>query len=170
MHTDGTSTDRDRTVGDPDGDVFRQRPASGPRRPRRRARLRREAGVLLAVFLGGGLGSVLRYAVSTLLPTGDGFPWSTFIVNATGCVLIGVLMVCVTEVWRNASIYARPLLGIGVLGGLTTYSTMMLDLRTLGSVGDWLIADLYLAASLVVGLAGVWIGIVGTRVLHRRRT
>lgn len=169
MHSDPTSTEPDPSV-DQDGDVFRDGLPFAPPRPRRRARLRREAGVLLAVFLGGGLGSVVRYAVSTVLPTGDGFPWSTCIVNAVGCVLIGVLMVCVTEVWRHASIYARPFLGIGVLGGQTTYSTMMLELRALGSVGDWLIADLYLAASLVVGLAGVWIGIVGTRVLHRRRT
>ena len=119
------------------------------------------------IALGGGLGSLARYATAEALPTGGhGFPWSTFIVNVVGCVLIGVLMVFVTDVWRPGR-YARPFLGIGFLGGLTTYSTMMLDVHTLGASGDWLLAESYLAASLALGLVAVWLSMAGTRLLVR---
>jgi fluoride exporter len=131
--------------------------------------------VLAVIAAGGGLGSLARYAVAEGIPTRRGaFPWSTFIVNASGCALIGVLMVFVGDVWRPGR-YARPLLGIGFLGGYTTYSTMMLDLRTLGADGAWLTADLYLVATAVAGLAAVWLAGMGTRVVagipvrrHRR--
>lgn len=125
-------------------------------------RLRRDADVLLAIALGGGLGSLVRYAVATLIPPRGGFPWSTFLVNGVGCLLIGVLMVFVADVWR-AGRYGRPFLAIGFLGGLTTYSTFMLELRMLGAESDMLVASGYLAATLVAGLAGVWVGTVGTR-------
>jgi CrcB protein len=125
--------------------------------------LRREADVLAVIALGGGLGSLARYGVAHGLPTGGGrFPWSTFIVNAVGCALIGVLAVFVSDVWP-AGRYARPFLGVGILGGFTTYSTMMLDLRTLAASADWLVAEVYLAGSLAVGITGVWVGVVGTR-------
>jgi CrcB protein len=148
-------------------DVFRAgaRQAGRPGRPRRVAWLRREADVLGVIALGGGLGSVARYATAELLPRSDrGFPWSTLLVNMVGCLLIGVLMVFITDVWRPGR-YARPFLGIGVLGGLTTYSTMMLDLRTLGDSGEWLLAEGYLLGSLVGGLGVVWLGMALTRVL-----
>lgn len=152
----------------PSDDVFRVGERAGARtRWRGAASLRREADVLAAVSVGGGLGSLARYGVAAVLPTDGGFPWSTFLVNGAGCLLIGVLMVCLTEVWRRPSRLARPFLGIGVLGGLTTYSTMMLDLRTLGSDGDWFVAEVYLGASLVVGLSAVWLGVVATRALAR---
>ncbi|MDP9318264.1 MAG: CrcB family protein [Actinomycetota bacterium] len=149
-------------------DVFR--PArSSPGPAHALARLRREADVLAVIALGGGLGSLARYGVADLLPTReDGFPWSTFIVNMAGCLLIGVLIVFVTDVWRTGR-YARPFLGIGVLGGLTTYSAMMLDLRTLGAGEDWLLADVYLIGTLVGGLVGVWLGVTGTRLATRTR-
>jgi CrcB protein len=121
------------------------------------------------VALGGGLGSLARYATSELLPTGaHGFPWSTYVVNMVGCLLIGALMVFVTDVWRPGR-YARPFLGIGVLGGLTTYSTLMVDLRTLADGGDWLLAEVYLVGSLACGLVAVWLAMAMTRLLTRAR-
>ena len=123
--------------------------------------------MLAVIALGGGVGSLARYATAELLPTSvDGFPWSTFVVNIAGCVLIGVLMVFVTDVWRPGR-YARPLLGIGFLGGLTTYSTMMLDVRTLAAGGDLLLAETYLLLSLAAGLVAVWLAIAATRLLTR---
>lgn len=131
-------------------------------------RLRRKAPLVVAVAVGGAAGSLARYAVATKLPTGDGFPWSTFAVNTVGCLLIGVLMVCVTEVWRPPR-YVRPLLGIGLLGGFTTYSTAMLDLQKLGADGQWLLAEAYGAGSLAAGLTCVWLGVVGARSVADRR-
>jgi fluoride exporter len=121
------------------------------------------ADVLGVVALGGGLGSLGRYGAQQVLPTaGPGFPWSTLVVNLAGSALIGVLMVFVTDVWRPGR-YARPFLGIGVLGGLTTYSTMTLDLRTLATARDWLLAGGYLVATVVGGLLAVWVGLAATR-------
>lgn len=131
------------------------------------SRLRSEASLLLAIGVGGGLGSLARYGVSLLLPTRGGFPWSTFLVNTLGCLLIGVLMVCVTEVWRPARL-ARPFLGVGLLGGFTTYSTAMLDVRTLGVHGHEIVAAAYGVGSLAAGLACVWIGVMFTRLLADR--
>ncbi len=150
--------------GDENGDdVFRR--DLGPRGRARRGslhRLRSDADVLLAIALGGGLGSLVRYAVATMLPPHGAFPWSTFLVNGVSCLLIGVLMVFVADVGRTGR-YARPFLAIGFLGGLTTYSAFMLELRMLGARGDMLGAGGYLAATLVTGLAAVWLGTVGTR-------
>ncbi len=145
-------------------DDLRGAPRSGRHlRQRRLDRVRRDADVLGVIAVGGGLGALARYAAAELLPTGvHGFPWSTLLVNLVGCLLIGVLMVCVTDVWRPGR-YARPFLGIGFLGGLTTYSTMMLDLRTLGTGDEWMLAEVYLVGSLVLGLAAVRLGMATTR-------
>jgi CrcB protein len=88
--------------------------------------------------------------------------WSTMTVNVTGAFAIGVLMILVVDVWPPSP-FLRPFLGTGVLGGYTTFSTAMLDLRTLlvgGAPGS---AAAYLGLSLVLGLLAVWGGMVGTR-------
>jgi CrcB protein len=147
-------------------DLFRVgMPSRRNRGSRALASIRRDGDVVVAIALGGGLGSLARYAVAVWVPVRPGrFPWSTFLVNAPGCLLIGVLIVFVSDVWRTRR-YARPFLGVGVLGGFTTYSTMMLDLRTLGAGAHWVMADVYLVASLVAGLAAVWVGVMGTRLV-----
>lgn len=122
---------------------------------------------MAAVAVGGGVGSLARYAVASALPTGRGFPWSTFLVNTLGCLLIGVVMVYVTETGRPRR-YVRPFLGIGVLGGFTTYSTAMLDVRTLGADGQWLLAEAYVVGSLAAGLVAVCLGVLGARAVADR--
>lgn len=125
--------------------------------------------MLAVIALGGGLGSLARYGVALWMPTTKGgFPWSTFLVNVVGCLLIGALMVVATEIWPEGRLL-RPFLGIGALGGLTTYSTMMLDLRTLGSSGEWLTAAGYLLGSLVGGALAVWAGVACMRRACRGR-
>lgn len=125
---------------------------------------RRSHGVVLGtVSLGGGLGALARYGISGLLPTAPGrFPWGTFATNVLGCFLIGVLMVLVIEVW-SAHRLVRPFLGVGVLGGFTTFSTYAVEIRGLlhpGSVG---IAFAYLAGTLVAALIAVVVGVRITR-------
>lgn len=119
--------------------------------------------VVAVVAVGGALGSLARWGVGHALPSSPGaFAWSTFTVNVTGCFLIGVLMVLVIEVW-SPSRYVRPFLGIGVLGGFTTFSTAMLDTRATVAAGHPALAAAYLFGSLFAGLLAVWLALVLTR-------
>ena len=119
--------------------------------------------MLAVIAVGGGLGSLARYGAGQWIEDRPrGFPLATFLVNVSGCLLLGVLMVFVADVWRPGR-YARPFVGIGLLGGFTTYSTMMLDVRGLGAGAEWATAALYLVASVLLGLVGVWVAMMGTR-------
>lgn len=125
--------------------------------------VRSHADVLVVIAAGGALGSLARWGVGGALPTGDhGFPWSTFVENCTGAFALGALMVFVLDVWPPHR-YLRPFLGVGVLGGYTTFSTYMLDARGLLAAGHEGTAFTYLAATLFVGLVAVWAGIVAAR-------
>ncbi|MCK9823516.1 CrcB family protein [Nocardioides cavernae] len=125
--------------------------------------LRSHADVLAVIAAGGALGSVARWAVGEALPADShGFPWSTFVENCTGAFALGALMVLVLDVWPPHR-YLRPFLGVGVLGGYTTFSTYMLDARGLLAAGHEVTAFAYLAGTLLVGLLAVWLGIVGAR-------
>ncbi len=77
-------------------------------------------GILLAISVGGVLGALARYGLGVAFPHGAaGFPWATFAVNVTGCGLTGVLMVCIDQLGAHRLV--RPFLGVGVLGGFTTF-------------------------------------------------
>jgi len=136
--------------------------------PEQRAELLRTHGaVLLVIALGGGLGALSRYGIAQLLPTEPGrFPWGTFTANALGCLLIGVLMVLVSEVFR-AHPLVRPLLGVGFLGGFTTFSTYAVETGALLRPGSVPIALLYLVGTPVVALLAVLAGVAATRAAVR---
>lgn len=122
--------------------------------------------VLAAIAAGGVLGALARYAIATALPhPPGGFPWSTFAVNVSGCLLIGVLMVLVTEVWTARLL--RPFLGVGVLGGFTTFSTYVVDIHQAMNAGSAGIALIYLAGTLVGAVLAVWAGMTVTMRLIR---
>lgn len=136
--------------------------------------LRSRWDVLLVIGAGGALGSLARWGVGELLPwSGDAFPWATFVENITGGFALGMLMVFLLDVWPPHR-YLRPFLGVGLLGGYTTFSTYMLESRDL-LVGDQAAtAFMYLASSLVAGLTAVWLGIFSARAAvrvaqHRQR-
>lgn len=115
--------------------------------------------ILLAVSVGGALGSLGRWGVGELLPwAGDGFPWATFAENVSGAFALGVLIVLLLDVWPPNR-YLRPFLGVGVLGGYTTFSTYMLETRDLVAAEQVGTAVLYLSGSLLAGLVAVWLGI-----------
>ncbi|MBB5137555.1 CrcB protein [Thermocatellispora tengchongensis] len=137
--------------------------------PAQRAELRRAPLATLAVIsLGGVLGALARYGLGVAFPRFPGeFPWTTFAVNVCGCLLIGVLMVAITEVW-DAPAWVRPLLGVGVLGGFTTFSTYIVDTGQLLTAGAPREALLYLVATPVMALAAVWAGSAATRTVARR--
>lgn len=118
---------------------------------------------LAAVSAGGGLGALARFGVATAMPSPpDGFPWATFVINVTGCLLIGVLMVLVTEAFRIHRL-VRPFLGVGVLGGYTTFSTYVVDIQRLIDHRVPVTALAYLAGTVVAALASVYAGVALTR-------
>lgn len=122
--------------------------------------------VVPVIALGGVLGAACRYGVGAALPTTTGaWPWSTLIVNATGCLLIGVLMVLVEVSLVHR--LARPFLGVGVLAGFTTFSTYAVDAQTLLVQGRPALALGYLVATPVVALLAVGVGVAATRALVR---
>ncbi|WP_181764264.1 FluC/FEX family fluoride channel [Streptomyces albidus (ex Kaewkla and Franco 2022)] len=130
--------------------------------------------VLAVVAAGGALGAVARHALSLWLPPrGDaGFPVGVFLVNVLGCALIGVLMVLVSEGGRDARTHPllRPFLGVGVLGGFTTFSAYAADAARLleGGAHAALVGLAYIGGTLAGALAAVWAGAAGTRALLTR--
>jgi CrcB protein len=116
--------------------------------------------ILAVIAAGGALGSAARYGAAVLWPHAPPeIAWSTFAVNIVGGFLLGLLMVFVNDVWPPHR-YVRPFVGVGILGGFTTFSTYMLDTDALLAVGRLPIALLYLLGTLLIGLVAVWLGIV----------
>ncbi len=133
----------------------------------RRDQLRRDSrwDIVLVVAVGGALGTLARWGVAELLHDDGpltGFPWATFLVNVTGAFALGVLMVLVTDRWPTSR-HVRPFLGVGVLGGYTTFSTAMADTHALVDADRVVLVAAYLVATLVVGLLAVWAGLAMTR-------
>lgn len=128
-----------------------------------------EPMVLVAIALGGGLGAVARFGIGELWPVPPGrFPWSTFVINVVGCFLIGILMFLITEAWV-AHRLLRPLLGVGFLGGFTTFSTYSLEIRRLLESGDTAVAFGYLGGTVVAALAAVVLGTAAARLMTGSR-
>ncbi|HKN90206.1 MAG TPA: fluoride efflux transporter CrcB [Acidimicrobiia bacterium] len=131
---------------------------------------RRGLLVLGAVALGGSLGAPARYGISVLVDITPGtFPWGTFWTNLSGSFALGLVMAFLLERFPPTR-YLRPFVATGFLGAYTTYSTFAVETDLLARNGYVGIALAYSAASLVGGLAAVWIGLsVGRAVPVRRR-
>jgi CrcB protein len=116
----------------------------------------------ILVFLGAGLGGVLRHGVNVaaLRLLGPGFPWGTLAVNVVGSLLMGFLAALL--VGRSE---ARLLLMTGVLGGFTTFSAFSLDAWNLWERGDVTLAAGYVLASVLGSAAALGVGLVLGRAL-----
>jgi CrcB protein len=124
--------------------------------------------VLAVIAVGGVVGAEARYGVGVLLPhAGDAWPWSTLLVNVSGCVLIGLLMVVITEL-TEAHRLIRPLLGVGLLGGYTTFSTATVETLTLLTAGRPAVAAAYVVATPTLAVLGCGTGVVTARLLAGR--
>jgi CrcB protein len=109
---------------------------------------------LLAVFVGGAIGTVARAASETLVAPEPGqWPWSTFAVNLVGAFLLGYVASRLP-----VGSYRRPLLGTGVCGGLTTFSTMQVEILRMIERDHVVLAAGYAGASIAAGLLCAWLG------------
>ena len=124
-----------------------------------------EPAALAAVAVGGVIGSLGRYAVGLLLPHAVGeFPWATLLVNVSGAFSMGLLVAFLVD-RPGAHRLARPFLGVGVLGGWTTFSALAVDVVQLGVADEVQVAIAYVAATFLVGTLAVGAGtVVGQRV------
>ncbi|MEP7021052.1 MAG: CrcB family protein [Pseudonocardiales bacterium] len=132
--------------------------------PPRTGDLRAQLPIVGVIALGGGIGSVLRYGLAWAVPAAHGgFPVATLITNLLGSLLLGALVVAVTEIWRPHRL-VRPAFGTGLLGGFTTFSTFAVDTRALALP----VAVAYAVATVAGGLVLAAVGIAVVRRLEQR--
>ena len=118
---------------------------------------------VLLVFIGGGIGSVLRYLVGKFLKMpASGFPWSTFSVNVLGSLIIGILM---GVTLKNSALSDNQslLLITGLCGGFTTFSAFAYENQVFLKEGDFINFFVYTLGSIGVGLAAVFFGFFITK-------
>lgn len=124
-----------------------------------------EPATLVAVAVGGVVGSLGRYAVSVALPqAAGGFPWATLAVNLSGAFAMGLLVAYLVD-RPGVHRLLRPLVGVGLLGGWTTFSALAVEVVQLGSGDHVQPALAYLSATFLLGTLAVPAGAaVGQRV------
>jgi CrcB protein len=119
---------------------------------------RADRQTVAAVFAGGALGTLARAALAEAFPhDATAWPWPTFGVNVVAAFLLGYFVTRLQERLPLSS-YRRPLLGTGICGGLSTFSTMELEILKMISAHDWGLAAGYAAASIVAGYAALHLG------------
>ncbi|WP_345217408.1 CrcB family protein [Georgenia halophila] len=137
--------------------------------PQAPAAHRPTADVLTVIALGGAVGALARYGLALALPHGAGaFPWATWVTNVVGCLLVGVLMGAIDVAGRPHRLL-RPFLGVGLLGGFTTFSTYTVEVHELLDAGALTTAFAYLAGTVLAALAAVAAGLALTRWATRPR-
>jgi fluoride exporter len=118
----------------------------------------------VAIAVGAMLGANLRFLVGNWAADqfGADFPYGTLLINVSGAFVIGIVLsfigerVGISPLWRLFFV-------TGFLGGYTTFSSYTWEVLTLVQDGDWLPAAAYVLGSNVVGLVGVWLGVVVAR-------
>ena len=120
----------------------------------------------LLIGLGGAIGAMLRFAMQSLigfLP--NGFPLATLLINILGSVAMGVLVGALAKWTPEYQEQIRLFVAVGIFGGFTTFSSFSLDAITLIERGDILLAGLYIVGSVILSLAGLWVGLLAVRVI-----
>ena len=110
-----------------------------------------------AIFAGGALGTLLRAALAEAFPhPATAWPWPTFAVNVVAAFLLGYFVTRLQERLPLSS-YRRPLLGTGLCGGLSTFSTMQVEILKMLDAHAWGLALGYTAASVAAGYAAIYL-------------
>ena len=124
---------------------------------------------IAAIFAGGAAGTLLRAALAQAFPhSATAWPWPTFAVNIVAAFLLGYFVTRLQE-RLPLSAYRRPLLGTGLCGGLSTFSTMQVEILKMLSAGAWDLAIGYTAASIVAGYAAIHVASALVRRVRVRR-
>jgi CrcB protein len=119
---------------------------------------------LLAIACGGAVGALIRIAVDRALPAAAGdWPWATFAVNISGAMMLGYFVTRLQE-RLPVSTLRRPLLGTGLCGALTTFSTVQIELLQMADRHRYGLAAGYLLASVLGG----YFAVLGSSALVRR--
>jgi CrcB protein len=118
------------------------------------------------IAVGGALGALARYQLAAMIQARipAGFPWGTFVVNVSGCLIMGIAATLLTDrlvVHPNW----RFLIPIGFIGAYTTFSTFEYETFRAVSDGAWLIGGVNVLASVVAGYAALWLGVVLSRAI-----
>ena len=116
-----------------------------------------QPNILLAIAVGGGLGSLARHYLSTTIysVTGGTFPWGILIVNVIGGFAMG-LIVELSALKLNLAPELRAFLTTGILGGFTTFSAFSLDSALLIERGEWIGAGSYIVCSVVLSIVALF--------------
>ena len=121
------------------------------------------AGIVVAVAIGGALGTIARYELALAEPVQSGrFPWATFIANLVGSLVLGIAVVVFAD-GRVSTRVPRAFVAVGFCGGFTTFSTWMVESVLLTRAGFSGTAALYLVVSLVAGVGAIALGVGATR-------
>ena len=119
----------------------------------------------LHVFLGGGVGAVLRWQIGRAMTSWLGapiisvFPFATLAATAAGSLFMGLLAGWLARHGSGGSEQLRLLLGVGLLGGFTTFSAFSLEMVLLIERGQYLFALLYAFLSIALGITGLMVGL-----------
>lgn len=108
----------------------------------------------LAIAVGGATGAIIRVSLDAALPIGSGFPWATFLCNVVGAAILGAVAAAPVSPGRLGNL-RMPLLGIGLCGGLTTFSALSWELFDLLEQGSVALALVYATVSLALGLGAL---------------
>lgn len=122
--------------------------------------------VIVGVALGGALGASARYSLDRFIEERSNavFPWATFVINVSGCLLIGILTEQLVD-RHHLPAWIRVGVIVGVIGGYTTFSTFSQEAFSLIESRDFGITILYATGSVVTGILAVWAGTVLGRAL-----
>jgi CrcB protein len=121
------------------------------------------------VALGGAVGSLLRYQSGRMLTyilgpaTVTAFPWATLMVNVLGSLAMGILAGLLARHGQHGETF-RLLIGVGLLGGFTTFSSFSLEMMLLIERGQPTLAISYAAISLFAGLSALYLGLIAMRI------
>jgi CrcB protein len=127
---------------------------------------RTDLGELAAIFAGGVAGALARWRLAVALPPSPGhWPWATFVANVIGAFALGWFATRLQE-RLPLSAYRRPLLGTGLCGAFTTFSTVQLELLRMIDAGRTGLAAGYAAASIAAGFAAI---VLATALVRRVR-
>lgn len=122
--------------------------------------------VVLAVALGGALGATARYGADKVIERSLGglFPWSTFLINVSGCFLIGLFTAAFVE-RHHLPAWLRVGIVVGAIGGYTTFSTFAAEALDLDEIHHIAVSAAYLIATVSIGMVAVYGGTLLGRTL-----